>query len=140
MANRIAKYYVWIAALFIVSCSISQKTSKDSGMQYPVVKTAKDLDKLNQYDTVIVEGKLKYFKPSFSIKGGGSQFFSFEIRLKHGGELPLSKTDIIKEEFLNKKVKIVGIYECEGILRPGECCQDISLRRIQKILSVEKLK
>jgi hypothetical protein len=96
---------------------------------------------LNQYDTVIVEGKLKYFKPSFSIKGGGSQFFSFEIRLKHCGELPLSKTDIIGEEFLNKKVKIIGIYECEGMLKPRDPgAQDISLRRIQKILSVEGLK
>ena len=132
---------MWIAALVIVSCGLSQKTSKDSIIEYPVVKSAKDLDNLNQYDTIIVEGKLKYFKPWSSGKGRGTQFFNFEIRLNRGGELPLYKTVLIGEEFLNKKVKVVGIYECEGMLRPGDIgVQDISIRRIQKILSVERLK
>jgi hypothetical protein len=140
MANRITTYCLCFGTLIIASCAISQKMPAHNLVELEIVKSAKDLDKLNQYDTVIVEGKLKHFKPWFPGKGGGTQHFNFEIRLNDNGELPLHKTAIIGKEFLNKKVKVVGIYECEGMSRAGDIgFQDINVRRIQKILSIEIL-
>lgn len=140
MSYRIITYYLCFATLIVASCAISKKMPEHNLVEFEVVKSIKDLDKLDQYDTIIIEGKLKHFKPWFSGKGGGTQYFNFEIRLDDNGELPVHKTVKIDEKFLNEKVKVVGIYECKGMLNAEDLgVQDINVRRIQKILSIEIL-
>ncbi|AUP81198.1 hypothetical protein [Flavivirga eckloniae] len=135
------KYFLCYVALITFNHSISQKRSDDFIISYPVVKSAKDLDNLTQGDTIIVEGKFKHFRPWFAGKGGGTQFFNFEIRLNNKGELPLYATSASDKKFLNEKVRVVGIYECEGMQKSKDPnIQDIRVRRIQKILSIKKLR
>ncbi len=124
--------------IFLVGCGVSKNTDTTSENKYSIIKDAEDINNVNDRDTVIVEGILKEFESKGSGKGGQAQYFDFEIKLRRGQKLPIYNSETIADNYLNKRVKICGIFESEGISNTG--FQDVSVKRIQKILTLEILK
>jgi hypothetical protein len=103
-----------------------------------VIKNADDFDAINESDTVVVIGKLKEFRPGKIGKGGRTQYFDYEIRLRNGSAVPIRNTVKIDNKYLNKKIKILGVLECGNISQTA--VQNINLKRLQSIITIEILK
>lgn len=131
------KYLLFCLLVTLISCSSTKNTLTTGDSQYPVIKNLEDLNNVNDGDTVIVEGILKEFEPKESGKGGLAQYFDFEIQLRKSEKIPIYNAEIIADHYLNKKVKVCGIFESEGINKTG--FQDVQVNRIQKILTLEIL-
>jgi hypothetical protein len=136
MTSRI-KYLPFCLLVILVGCSISKNTDTISDNKYAIIKNIEDLNNVNHRDTVIVEGILKEFKPKEAGKGGNIQYFDFEIQLRKSEKIPIYNSEIIADNYLNKMVKVCGIFESEGI---SNGFQDMRIKRIQKILTLEILK
>lgn len=142
MIDRIINKYKFLyfsLLITVLSCNQNlQPTTTDEDERYSVIKNADDFDVINQSDTVIVIGKLKEFKPWEIGKGGGIQYFDYEIRLRNGGVVPIHNTAKIDSKYLNKKIKVLGVLECGKISQTG--VQNINIKRLQSIITIEILK
>ena len=137
MTSRM-KYLPFCILVTLIGCSISKNTLTISDNKYAIIKNVEDLNNVNDRDTVIVEGILKEFEPKGIGKGGHAQYFDFEIQLRKSEKIPIYNSEIIADNYLNKMVKVCGIFESEGINKTG--FQDVRVKRIQKILTLEILK
>ncbi|WP_124980475.1 hypothetical protein [Nonlabens xiamenensis] len=113
-------------------------TTIEENESYSLIKGVNDFDAINQSYTVIVEGKLEEFKPWKTGKGGGTRYFDYAIRLHNGCQVPIHNSVKIDSEYLNKKIKALGVIECGPISKTS--IQNIDLKRLQSIIRIEKLK
>jgi len=132
------KYFYFLLSLIVISCSIHNTGTLEKQSEYPTIKSSSEYNSIGHCDTILIEGRLKEFEPDHNDKGGGTQYFDFEIQLRNNGTVLIHNSILIENQYINKMVKVFGVLECGGISQTG--IQNMNIKRLQKIISIERLK
>ncbi len=131
------KYFYFFLSLIVISCSTHTGVLEKQS-EYPTIKSSSEYNSIGHCDTVLIEGVLTEYEPDHNGKGGGTQYFDFEIELRNNGTVPIHNSLVIESLYINKMVKVLGVLECGGINQTG--IQNMNIKRLQKIISIERVK
>ena len=136
MAPRLLVHLSLFLVVLFASCNnnISSNASNEEESDRPIITSLENLDPALQNENVILEGVLKQYDPTTAGKGGGSQYFDFEILLDDGNTIPITNKISVEKKYVNKDVRLHCLLN-DGPISSG--IQNINLLRIQEIDTIE---
>jgi hypothetical protein len=99
----------------IISCDNVNKNLTEKGVSYQIIQRLDDLDSTYHNDTVNIEGYLRKYENPYTGKGGGAQWFSYEVLLADSTAMPIKKNVIIDKAYNKKHIILTGIISKDPI-------------------------
>lgn len=106
MNQKTAKQYILIRNLFsctfllFVFLASCENDEKKRVVDYSITNSNDDLKQADENDTVLIKGLLKKWTPWSGGKGGGSQYFNYEISFDDSTKLPVVNSMILIPDLL----------------------------------------
>jgi hypothetical protein len=113
--TRLKISLIFSLCVLILSCSSPNKDSKERETSYPLIQCLNDLDSANHNDTVNIQGYLQKYESAHIGKGGGTQYFNYEIVFADSTKVSIEKEAQIDAGYSENYINLRAITNKSSI-------------------------